>query len=387
MQDQFRLTQAQKWRLILGKVEGDSPAPKSEGWGEDWANIDGALGELYDENNKTRTGGLGNSSPKVNKWLGDIRKYFPVSVVQVMQQDALERLGLKQMLLEPELLQSVEPDVNLVASLLSLGKAIPQKTKETARLVVRRVVEQLLRKLENRTRQAVKGALSKAIRNNRPRLREIDWASTIRRNLRHYQADLKTIVPEQLVGFGRRGQSLKEIVLCIDQSGSMASSVVYSSVFAAVLASMPALRTQMVVFDTAVVDLSEKLQDPVEVLFGTQLGGGTDIDKALAYVEKIISNPAQTTLVLVSDLYEGGNSRSMLQRAQNLVSSGVQCIALLALDDSGTASYDHRHAQAFAAMGIPVFACTPDLFPDLMAAALMRRDLRQWMQQNNVVAK
>lgn len=386
MQEPFHLSHVQKWRLILGECSAANNSPK-EAWGSDWENIDSALGELYDSEQKNRTGGLGSSSPKVNKWLGDIRKYFPTSVVQVMQQDALERLGLKQMLLEPELLQSVEPDVQLVASLLSLGKAIPQKTKETARLVVRRVVEQLLRRLENRTRQAIRGALSKAVRNPRPRLREIDWASTIRRNLRHYQADLQTIIPEQLVGFGRRGQSLQEVVLCIDQSGSMASSVVYSSIFAAVMASIPALRTQMVVFDTAVVDLTEMLHDPVEVLFGTELGGGTDIDKALAYVEKIIANPTRTTLVLVSDLYEGGNSRSMLQRVQNLVTLGVQCIALLALDDHGASSYDRRHAQAFAAMGIPAFACTPDLFPDLMAAALMRRDLRQWMQQNDIVDK
>jgi hypothetical protein len=381
------LTIAQKWRLVLGKSQDDSNAPSEQllGGNSDLAAMDNALEQLYD--NEERKGGLGNSSPRVNRWLGDIRKYFPTPVVQVMQQDALDRLGLKQMLLEPELLSNIEADINLVATLISLNKAIPQKTKETARLVVRKVVEDLVRKLQNPVREAVMGALSKAVRNYRPRLTEVDWHRTIQKNLRHYQAEYKTIIPQQVIGFGRKGQALREVVLCIDQSGSMASSVVYSSVFGAVLASLPALRTQMIVFDTEVADLTKDLNDPVDLLFGTQLGGGTDIDKALAYVEKIIGNPSQTILVVVSDLYEGGNAKSMLKRFNLLQQSGVQCIVLLALDDKGAPSYDHRHAELLTAMGIPVFACTPEYFASLMAAAIQKRDLRQWLQQNNIAAK
>jgi Mg-chelatase subunit ChlD len=383
----MELTTAQKWRLILGKGE-QQPKGDTEDLlkgNADLQAMDEALEQLYD--GEERKGGLGSSSPRINRWLGDIRKYFPTPVVQVMQQDALERLGLKQMLLEPELLASIEADINLVATLITLNKAIPQKTKETARMVVKKVVDDLIKKLQNPVREAVMGALSKSVRNYRPRLSEIDWHSTIRRNLRHYQPDYQTIIPQQVVGFGRKGQALREVILCIDQSGSMASSVVYSSVFGAVLASLPALRTQMVVFDTEVADLTKDLKDPVDLLFGTQLGGGTDIDKALAYVEKIIGNPSQTILVVVSDLYEGGNAASMLRRFAALQQAGVQCIVLLALDDKGAPSYDRRHAEQLSALGMPVFACTPDHFASLMAAAIQKRDLRQWLEQKQILSK
>lgn len=382
----MELTTAQKWRLILGKAEQQKGDTEDLLHGNaDLQAMDDALEQLYD--GEERKGGLGSSSPRINRWLGDIRKYFPTPVVQVMQQDALDRLGLKQMLLEPELLASIEADINLVATLITLNKAIPQKTKETARMVVKKVVDDLVKKLQNPVREAVMGALSKSVRNYRPRLSEIDWHSTIRRNLRHYQPDYKTIIPQQVIGFGRKGQALREVILCIDQSGSMASSVVYSSVFGAVLASLPALRTQMVVFDTEVADLTKDLKDPVDLLFGTQLGGGTDIDKALAYVEKIIGNPSQTILVVVSDLYEGGNAASMMRRFAALQQSGVQCIVLLALDDKGAPAYDRRHAEQLAALDIPVFACTPDHFASLMAAAIQKRDLRQWLEQKQILTK
>jgi predicted metal-dependent peptidase len=255
---------------------------------------------------------------------------------------------------------------------------MPSQTKETARIVVRRVVEELQRQLEQPMRQAVMGSLNRSSRNRRPRHSEIDWHRTIRANLKHYQPQYKTIIPETRIGFGRKQSSLRDIILCVDQSGSMATSVVYASIFSAVLASLPAVATKMVVFDTAVVDLSDLLQDPVDVLFGTQLGGGTDINRALSYCQGLVQQPQDTILVLISDLYEGGNNAAMLKRVASLVGSGVQVITLLALNDDGTPCYDHRNSKAFAAMGIPTFSCTPDLFPDLMAAAIARRDLAQW---------
>lgn len=365
-----------RWRLMLGsEAENLALAPAD-------AALERTLGALYDQ--QEGRGGLQGSAPNVARWLGDIREYFPASVVQVMQKDAMERLGLQQMLLEPEMLRSVQPDVHLVATLLSLNRLMPSKTKDTARQVVRTVVEQLERKLANPLRQAVSGSLNRAARNNRPRHNEIDWLRTIRANLRHYQADYQTIIPEQRVGFARKSQSLRDIVLCVDQSGSMAPSVVYASVFAAVLASIKAVSTQVVVFDTAVVDLTPLLADPVDVLFGTQLGGGTDIDRALAYCQGLVKRPQETIFVLISDLYEGGNAAQMLARARAMVDSGMQMIALLALDDQGAPSYDHRHAAQFASMGIPCFACTPDKFPDLMAAAIRKQDMAAWAAQNDI---
>jgi uncharacterized protein with von Willebrand factor type A (vWA) domain len=340
--------------------------------------IDQTLSALYESD---RQGGLGTSSPKVARWLGDIRTYFPTSVVKVMQQDALNRLNLRQMLLEPELLEAVEPDVHLVSNLLSLSGVMPGKTKETARIVVRRVVEDLIRKLANPTRQAILGSLNRSIRNRRPRHHEIDWHRTIRANLKHYQPQYRTIIPETRIGFGRKRSALRNIILCVDQSGSMATSVVYAGIFSAVLASLPAVQTHMVVFDTAVVDLTDLLQDPVEVLFGTQLGGGTDINQALAYCQGLIRQPQDTILVLISDLYEGGNQDEMRKRVSSLVASGIQFITLLALNDDGAPCYDHSNTQFMASLGIPAFACTPDRFPDLMAVAINRQDLNQWAAQ------
>lgn len=376
-------TRLKRWRLILGRGAADGTGITLDG---EAAGMDAALGALYSSDgqsgnlgrSKDRSGNLGGSSPNVARWLGDIREYFPSSVVRVMQRDALERLNLKRMLLEPEMLEAVEPDVKLVATLISLGSVMPQKTKETARLVVRRVVEDVERKLADPLRQAISGSLNRAVRNRRPRHNEIDWQRTIRANLKHYLPEYQTIIPETRIGFGRRRSSLRDIILCIDQSGSMASSVVYASVFGAVMASMRSVNTRMVAFDTAVVDLSEKLSDPVDLLFGVQLGGGTDIHRALSYCQGLIRNPHDTILILISDLYEGGNRQEMLKRAASIAASGAQVIALLALDDAGTPSYDHANAAAFAEMGIVSFGCTPDLFPDLMAGAITRQDIGQW---------
>ncbi len=361
-----------RWRLVLGGGPADGVEVTLGG---DDLRIDAALAALYDGE---RQGGLGSSAPNVARWLGDIRAYFPASVVRVMQRDALERLSLKQMLLEPELLAAIEPDVRLAAILLSLKSVLPGKTRETARQVVRRVVEDLERRLAEPLRQAVRGSLNRAARTRRPRHNEIDWPRTIHANLKHYQRAYRTIIPERRIGYARRGQALRHIILCVDQSGSMATSVVYAGVFGAVLASLRAVRTHVVVFDTEVVDLSEQLADPVELLFGTQLGGGTDINRALAYCQTLVEAPHDTILVLISDLYEGGNRNEMLARARAIAASGVRMIALLALSDDGAPGYDHAVAAAYASLGIPTFACTPDLFPELMATAIQGQDVAGW---------
>lgn len=352
--------------------------------------MDAALAALYGSgggaSKRPRGAGLGASSPNVARWLGDIRRYFPSSVVQVMQQDALEKFNLRELLLEPEMLEAVQPDVRLVASLISLAGVIPAETKETARLVVRRVVDELLKRLEEPLRSAVSGALNRAVRNRRPRLAEIDWNRTVRANLRHYQPSHRTLVPETLIGFGRKSRrSQRDILLCIDQSGSMAASVVYSSIFGAVMASLPAVTTRLVVFDTAVVDLTDKLADPVDVLFGTQLGGGTDIHGAVSYCQSLVREPRNTVLVLISDLYEGGVEAKLLRRAAELVEAGVQFITLLALSDEGRPSYDEALAGKLAALGVPSFACTPDRFPALMAAAIRREDVNAWAAREGLV--
>ncbi|MCO6488407.1 MAG: VWA domain-containing protein [Phaeodactylibacter sp.] len=371
----------ERWRLILGRQADPEGEINLQGRAK---GVDRVLEALYDSGRKA---GLGSSSPNVNRWLGDIRRYFPTPVVQLLQRDALQRLGLERMLLEPELLESIEPDVELVGTILSLNKAMPDRTRESARTVIRRIVEQLEQRLENPMRQAIRGSLDRSARNRRPRLNEVDWHRTIRANLRHYQPELKTIIPEQILGFGRKRAQLKDIILLADQSGSMATSVVYAGILACIMASLPALRTHLIVFDTSVVDLTQHLDDPVDLLFATQLGGGTDIAKALAYAQPLIQRPNDTIFILISDLYEGGREEDMIKRAAAIKASGAQFIALLALNDQGAPSFNKQLAGQLSGLDIPAFACTPDQFPRLMAAAIKRDNLYNWMDREGIVAK
>ena len=365
-----------RWRLILGGNEADGTGitltPEEQ-------RIDQSLEAVYDSD---RRGGLGSSAPKVSRWLGDIREFFPQTVVQVIQRDAIKRLNITSLLTEKEMLETVVPDVHLVATLMSLSRVIPEKNKEMARQVVRKVVDELLRKLSAPTQQAVTGALNRSARRRNPRYNEIDWKTTITKNLKNYQPEYKTIIPEVRIGYGRKRKAMKDIILCLDQSGSMGTSVIYSGIFGSVLATIPAVNTRMVVFDTAVVDLTDDLQDPVDLLIGVQLGGGTDIARALTYCQGVITRPQDTVLVLVTDLYEGGDPREMRKKFVSLVNSGVQLIVLPALNDDGAPSYDRDHAEFLANIGVPTFACTPDKFPDLMAAALSKQDIGMWVSQN-----
>ncbi|MFK8022647.1 MAG: VWA domain-containing protein [Ilumatobacter sp.] len=367
-----------------GRDEGESASDRSgradrgDGLSGDDARVDAALGALYDREatdrrrgRSGRAGGLGRSRPGVVRWLGDVRRYFPTPVVQMMQRDAVERLDLRQMLLEPELLSSVEPDVGLVTMLVELNKVLPDETRATARQVIATVLADIERRLTDQTRQAVRGALARATRTSRPRPGDIDWPHTIQANLRHWLPEQRTIVPEHLVGHGRRQRSLaRDVVIAVDQSGSMAESVVYASLFAGVLAQLPTLRTTFVAFDTSITDLTPFLHDPVEVLFGVQLGGGTDIAAALTYCARRIERPRESVVFLISDLFEGGDATLMRQRVAELVSSGVTVIVLLALADEGAPAHDHDHAKALAELGATVAAVTPNEFPDVLAAAL-----------------
>ncbi|HTE27997.1 vWA domain-containing protein [Flavitalea sp.] len=370
-----------RWRLILGGHQHDGTGFSLTGLD---LRMDQAMEALYDSDRK---GGLGPSSPGVSRWLGDIRTFFPNTVVQVMQKDALERLNLTEMLFQKEMLENIEADVHLVATLMTLSRVIPDKTKDTARQVVRKVVDELMRKLAQPMHQAISGSLNRSARNRRPKHNEINWHATIQKNLKHYQKEYKTIIPETRIGYGRKRSSLKDVVLCIDQSGSMGTSVVYSGIFGAVMASIPAIKTKMIVFDTAVADLTEELTDPVELLFGVQLGGGTDINAALTYSQQIISRPLDTVLVLITDLYEGGDQAGMRKRAAELAAAGVQVIVLLALNDDGAPMYDQGNAQFLSNLGIPVFACTPDKFPDLMAAVLSKQDIAMWAAKEDLTLK
>lgn len=346
--------------------------------------MDKVLEALYDSD---REGGLGPSAPNVKRWLGDIRRYFPAPVVRLLQKDALERLKLEEMLLEPELLESIEPDIELIGTLLQLKQLLPEKTKETARQLVQQLVQQIERRLRRALAESVRGALQRQQRHRRPKFNEVDWHRTIRANLRHYQPAYRSIIPEQIHGFGRKGPQLKHVILLVDQSASMTDSVVYAGVIGSILASLRSLRTHLLLFDTSVVDLTDEVQDPVELLFAAQLGGGTDIARALTYAQQLIQRPADTTLFLVSDLYEGGRVSTLLERVEAIQDSGAQLVSLLALSDEGAPAFDREVAAAFAGFDIPAFACSPDQFPDLLATVLQGQDLRRWLGKTGLVVK
>ncbi len=372
MTEAEKLERERRWRLAIGGE--DEALPPSD------QRLSQALSALYrgpdEETGKGKKNvGMGKSAPQVARWMGDIREFFPSPVVQIVQKDAFERLGLQQMLMEPEFLQVVEADANLIADLVSLRNAMPEKTKVIAREVIAKIVAELMERLELKTAEAMLGAVDKSKRTSRPRFNDIDWPRTIRKNLHTWQPEHQTIIPESLVGFMRRQRriaDLDEVILCVDQSGSMGRSVVYASIFSAVMASLPVVKTKLVCYDTEVVDWTDELADPVEVLFGVQLGGGNDTNKALQYCLERIEQPTKAHFVLISDLYEGAGAKEMVQRLAGLKAMGVNVIVLLALSDEGRPTYDAQVAAEIAAFGAPVFACTPEQFPDLMGAALKR---------------
>ncbi|MEM1326940.1 MAG: VWA domain-containing protein [Bacteroidota bacterium] len=367
-------TRLERWRLLLGRKADPHKEVQLE---ETAQGMDDVMEALYDSE---REGGLGASSPKVHRWLSDVQRYFPSSVAQVLQKDAIDRLGIEEILRSEELTEQLQADVHLASTIVALKALIPKKSKESARRLVEKVVRELEKRLKNPMREAIQGALHRSARNRRPKWNEIDWHKTIRKNLKHYQQDLNTIIPEQLIGYGKKGSSLKEVILLCDQSGSMSESVVYASVFGAILASLRSIKTHFIAFDTQIADLTAHLDDPVDLLFGTQLGGGTDIAKALSYTLTLVERPADTIVILLTDLFEGGSIATTYERVDELNRMGVQVICLLALSDEGKPSYDKQVAQVLASKEVPTFACTPDRFPDLMAAAMKGEDVGAFSQ-------
>lgn len=372
-----------RWRLILG---GDSKAFSNVGLNEQQSIMDAALAAIYDGDGQGgggKQGGKGASVPNLAKWLTDVRTFFPQDIVSVIQSDAIERKGLTKLLFEPETLKNVKPDISMVSTLMALKGQIPEKSKETARELVKSVVDEIMKRMEQDLRRAVTGALNKKNHSPISNFSAIDWKRTINRNLRNYDTDRKRLVPEKFYFF-ERNQRQKDwtVILDIDQSGSMADSIIYSSVMGSIFASMPALDTHVVAFDTEMTDLTELCQnDPVDMLFGVQLGGGTDINKSVAYCQNLIENPRKTMFILISDLYEGGVRKGLLRRLNEMHEDGVKVITLLALSDKGKPDYDVNLAKDISKLGIACFACSPDRLPELVECAIKGLDLKRFEQK------
>jgi hypothetical protein len=391
-----------RWRLILGKSANDDLQKMADCQGGaclmdgDATALDDALdmvypcdgddGELSKEEWARDPGDKhgavkGRTFPRVARWLGEVRRLFPKDVVVLIQKDAIERRGLKQLLFEPEILYDVEPSVDLASMILSLKNLVPDKAKAAAREVVRKAVEEIRRRLESQMRQAVRGALNRNQHTSFRSLPNLDWQRVIRRNLKNYQPELETIIPEHLSFFSRlQRRNEWNVIIAMDQSGSMASSLIYGGVMGAILASMPAIETHVVAFNhQEVVDLTEQCSDPVDLLFGIQLGGAEDYWMATRYCEKFMHTPAQTLYVLLADLYDTSpHEAKFVQKMEQLLADGIKAVTLLAISDHGKPSHNERLARKLTNMGMPCFGCTPDRLPDLLTAVLKGQDLQRF---------
>ena len=382
-----------RWRLILGSESKERFAAmngeQEPALSEEQALMDQALAAIY---NRSSSGGFGSgrgagngpSNPQISRWLGDVRTLFEKDLVTVIQSDAMERCGLRQLVFEPELLENMEPDISLASTILMLKDQIPKRSKESVRAFITKIVEEINKLLEADIRRAVTSAINRRQHSPIPSAAAMDFPLTIRRNLKNYNPELGTIVPEHFYFFDRTVSSAAKqwtVILDVDQSGSMGESVIYSSIMSCILASMAAIRTYIVAFDTNIVDLTEKCDDPVDLLFGFQLGGGTNIDKSVAYCQKFVENPAKTLFFLITDLEEGGNRASLLHRLRDLKESGVTVVCLLAIADGGKPYYDAQMAERVARLKIPCFACNPQMLPALLERAFKGQDLEAFRKE------
>lgn len=392
--------QLQRWRLVLGKESQECLATYGGGCtlSAEQMEMDEALEAIYagesdqeisrDEWSRKPDGGphgsvKGRSIPRVARWLGQIRTFFPKDVVVLLQHDAIERRGLKELLFEPEIMANVEPSVDLASAVLALKELVPDKAKAAARDLVRRVVEEVRKRLESQFVQAVRGSLDRNQHSPLASMANLDWPRTIRRNLKNYRPELGALVPERISFFQRRRrQNEWNVIIAMDQSGSMASSLIYGGIMGAILASMPAVETHVVAFNhDEVVDLTEHCSDPVDLLFGVQLGGAEDYWKATSYCERFMHTPAKTLYILLADLHDTSpNERRFVSKMEFLLASGIKAVTLLAISDQGQPSYNADLAGRLAKLGMPCFGCIPDRLPDLLAAVLKGADLRQFAE-------
>ncbi len=357
------MTWQSRWRLILGADADPNqqvPLEKEE------KELEELLSSVYSGESGKQ---FGRSAPKIRSWLEGIRRHFSNDIVQLMQRDALERRGVTEMLLEPELLEKIEPNAQMVAAILQLQELLPDKTKATARQLVRKLSHEVEKKLRPSIQNAVQRTKGQRSRRIAPGEAQIDWKKTILRNLKNYQPSVQTIVPEHWYGF-RKGVKLPEVYILIDKSESMMTSAVYASIIGAVLASLKSIETHLIFFDTEIHDLTGKYQDPVDILFSVPMGGGTDIAYAVMYVGQKMKRPKSSLLFLISDLFECGDRKELVHQCQNLLSRGCKILSLLCLDDKGRPEYDAGIAHQLTGLKIPCFACNPDLFPEVLEAEL-----------------
>lgn len=369
-----------RWRLVLGRL-ANKAMPGSSLSGTD-LNRQMALDFLYDREYAKRgtvlsapgkQGGLSSSVPTVLDWIKNLPELFPDSVCEVIRQDALERYELNEILSDPATLKSIEPNEQMLSSLLMLKGKMSDAVLEQLRVVIRKIIDDIMQRLRPVVENTFSGRRNRFRNSNLKVANNFDWQQTIAKNLRHFDPESGKLVINKLYFNSRIKKQLPwDVVLCIDQSGSMASSVIYSAVMAGILSGLPGVNVRLVVFDTEVVDLTHHVSDPVELLMTVQLGGGTNIGKALSYCEKQLMNPHRTVLVLVSDFCEGASERVLMSTVKRLAESRMTLLGLAALSDEGSPDFDHSTAEKLSRYGMQVGAMTPEKFAHWLAEIIDR---------------
>lgn len=372
-----KLQQAKRWRLILGQYADDALGQAT--FNADDLKIERTLDFLYRREyqrrglrqERGRHGSLDASQLTAVNWLNQARKLFPNSTFERMQSQAIERYQISSFLKDPNTLKAMEPTKALAKTLLSLRGRMSDDTRDAVKTIIRKVVDDILREIRNNFRQSLTGRRNRFRRSLVPNSRNFDWRATIAANLKHYDIKNRRLVIETPYFNSRMQQHFPwDIILCVDQSGSMSSSIMYAAVCASILASLPAVNVSLIVFDTQVVDLSHLADDPVEVLMTIQLGGGTDIASAMQYCESLIKNPKRTIISLISDFEEGGSLNRLLDCTQRLNCQQVKLLGLAALDDEAQPVYDSAIAQKLADRGMQVAALTPEHFAQWLAEVM-----------------
>ncbi len=355
-----------RWRLLLGKYADEDLALSNSVFEEMDSLLEFLYGREYSESRGIRgegdrVGGEGPSLLEVPNWIQKVRKLFPKETVEVLEKHALQKYNLKELLADAKILEKLEPNLTLMKSILQIKHLMNNEVLDAARKVVHKVVEEIRKQLETSVRNAILGKIDRKSSGFLKGSRNLDLKKTIHKNLKNYDRENQQLCVEQVYYFRNIRNFIPwRIVLVIDQSGSMLDSVIHSAVMAGIFAGLPALKVSLVVFDTEVVDLSEYVSDPVEILMQVQLGGGTYIHKALQYGYSLIQHPARTIFILLSDLYEGCPPASMYKWTADIIESGAKMIVLTALDQTAEPNYDKKAGETMAQLGADVAAITPE---------------------------
>ncbi len=375
------MSSGERWRLLLGSYAAKK-LPPLDG---DAARLDAALDFLYgreyegrgqrpagDDTDKS-PGSLDPSSPMLVDWLTEVRDLFPNDAVEVIERHALERYELTGLVNDPQVLARLEPNETLLKLLLGLRRQLNTAVLGELRRIIRVVVEELRRRLESEIRQSLSGRLSQHRHSPLPVAANFDPRGTIRANLKNWDKDRRQLILQELRFFERNTRRLPwEVVLVVDQSGSMVGSVIHSAVMAGILAGLPAYQLKLVLFDTSIVDLSDRADDPVEVLMSVQLGGGTDIAQAVQYAGQIIDNPHRAVVVLITDFAEGGPPSALIAAVRTLAEARVRMIGLASLDGDAHPAYDRAMAERLADEGMHIAALTPARLAEWLAEVTAR---------------